>query len=327
MDEMISLTGWPAVATILGVATILALVAFIIIRLILKNKANFYINKNGIVVKAQVKDRITPRMYVESVVEILSYVEGAKEQYVDDVIGIKNRFFKQSKDYAASVIDTIQNQIVEQYKDAYMKKYSGLHKTQEGEYTRQPILSEDLEEINPTVTQLTEAKEKKSNPCAPWCLNGCNSGLYYFNSRITKDFQPLKQQVFSLIEENHLINRNDREYEEEILSLAENLTSELKNKAISYPIPIDNSITHAILDRMSPILEKGIADALRRSRTLSIEKRAKIDEEKIAYVKHRNEQLSRIITILGSDDLQSILKSVNTFDLTENNLPDNSIYK
>ena len=325
MDQMFSLSGWPAVVTILGVAILIAVAAYFILKAILKNKANFFINKNGIVVKAEVKEKITPSKFIESIIEVISFIEPEKERYVDDVIGIKNRYFKQSKDYAASVIDTIQNQIVEQYKDAYMRKYSGLHKDQSGEYTKQPFLSDDLEEINPTVMQLEGLSDKKPNPCYPWCKNGCNSGLYYFNSRIAKDFAPLKARVFALIEENHLINRNDREYEEEILRLAENLTSDLKNRAISYPIPIDNAITHSVLDRMSPILEKGIADTLRRSRTLSLEKRLMIEKEKLTYITHRNEQLSRIITLLGEDDLKQIFKAVDNYDLTEKNLPDNSL--
>lgn len=325
--------------TLVSIVIVLAVALFFITRIIVKkDNADFYINKNGLVIKARTTERITPKKFVECMSEIITYIESLKEQYVDDVIGIKNRFFKQSKDFANASIEEIKNKIIEEYKDLYMRKYSGISSV------HGPI---SLKVVNPTTAQLDssykvdkytnqvvnlsdsdegfpkEQQDKSPNPCSRVCSGFCNSGLYYFDSKLTKDFGPIKKEVYRIIEENHLINRSDREFEEEILAVAGQLSSELKNKALSYPIPIDNVIVKAVVEKLVPKLKEVIADSLRRSRTLSQSKRDAIYREQNKYLTSRNAQLSRIVTILGEEDLNKILGTLDTFPPRVDKLPDN----
>lgn len=336
---MFGMGEWATGITLISIVIILAVALFFIARIVAKkDNADFYINKNGLVIKARTTERITPKKFVECMSEIITYIESSKEQYVDDIIGIKNRFFKQSKDFANASIEEIKNSIVEEYKDLYMRKYSGVSSV------RGPI---SLEAINPTTAQLDseykvdkytnqivnlseeesgfikEHQAKAPNPCTKVCSGFCNSGLYYFDSKLTKDFSPIKKEVYRIIEENHLINRSDREFEEEISAVAGQLSSELKNKALSYPIPIDNVIVKAVIEKQIPKLKEVIADSLRRSRTLSQAKRDAIYKEQNKYLSSRNAQLSRIVTILGEEDLNKILGTLDTFPPIVDKLPDN----
>lgn len=313
-----------AVASVVIASIMAATIIFLIIRLTKKDSnRDFYINKNGFAVKSSVNMKeLTPRRFVECMSEVIVYIEEAKENYVDAVLGIKRRIFKQSKDFAEASIIAVKNQIIEEYKVAYMEKYTGRTHGTQGDW---------INARNPTAAQLDESindgSPKVSNPCDPICKGYCNSGLYYFDSKITKDFMPILARVNEIIEENHLINRNDREFEEEIASTAQELSSELKNKVLSYPIPIDNIIAKHILDKQAPQLKDTIADSLRRSRTLSGAKREWIREEQEKYLTNRNAQLSRIITIMGQDELNAILNSTATsnttmIDKTADNHPD-----
>ena len=58
-------------------------------------QSDVYINKDGVVVKAKSPRSITTKQFINFMKEIVSYVEDSKESYVDDVIGIKNLYFKQ----------------------------------------------------------------------------------------------------------------------------------------------------------------------------------------------------------------------------------------
>lgn len=336
---MFGMGEWATGITIICIVIILAFALFFIAKIVVKkDNADFYINKNGLVIKARTTERITPKKFVECMSEIITYIEVSKEQYVDDIIGIKNRFFKQSKDFASASIEEVKNRIVEEYKDLYMRKYSGISSV------HGPI---SLEAVNPTTAQLDseykvdkytnqivnlseeesgfikEHQAKAPNPCTRVCSGFCNSGLYYFDSKLTKDFGPIKKEVYRIIEENHLINRSDREFEEEISVVAGQLSSELKNKALSYPIPIDNVIVKAVIEKQTPKLKEVIADSLRRSRTLSQAKRDAIYKEQNKYLSSRNAQLSRIVTILGEEDLNKILGTLDTFPPSVDKLPDN----
>ena len=338
---MFGMSEWATAATLIGACIVIGTTIFLIIYYITRNRdnADFYINKNGMVIKAHTTEKITPKKFVECMAEIIVYIEKSKEQYVDDVIGIKNRFFKQSKDFANASIESIKNEIIELYKDLYMRKYSGISAIQgpisleainptsaqlEAGYRMDKYTADDIglnETINEREANLNNSA-KKPNPCAPVCSGFCNSGLYYFDSKLTKDFGPIKREVYRIIEENHLINRTDREFEEEIDAVASQLSSELKNKALSYPIPIDNIIVKSVIDKLTPRLKEVIEDALRRSRTLSQAKRNAIYKEQIKYYSDRNGQLSRIVTILGEDDLNKILGTVTELPKVES-LPDN----
>lgn len=303
--------GLPTWATFTIIIVAISAAVYIIKRVIEYNgKTDVYINKNGVVVKAASPKNITTKQFINFMKEIISYVEDSKENYVDDVIGIKNLYFKQSKDFAKSRIIEVQNAIIEEYKMEYMKKYSGrLH----------PALKKDDKEliidstvILPTVNQISDKDEddrtKQVSPCHRICASGCNSGLSFFEAHLQKDFRPVLESVFKIIEENHLVNRLDREYEEEITTKAGQLSSYLKNCVISYPIPIDNEIAKEVIYRKTPEIKEAIADSLRRSRTLSKEKREHIQSEKEKYYRKRDTKISQIVNILNDSDLEAILR-------------------
>lgn len=293
----------------------LTIVAVLLIISRLKNGANVTINKNGVLVSAKGPRTIQTKQFINFMKEIVTYVEDAKEQYVDDIIGIKQRFFKQSKDYAKSKLESVKNSIIEEYKVGYMNKYKGNpHSIQNenGERVVQPNV------ILPTLEQLENEAQKSVSPCASICSNGCNSGLSFFDSRLQKDFKPILEDVYRIIEENHLVNRTDREYEEEIVTKAEQLSTFLKNTVISYPVPIDNSIAKDVIDRKTPEVKEAIADALRRSRTLSMTKREVIAKEKDKYYRKRDTQIAQIINILNDEDICAMLKRTDQ-RLTDDN--------
>lgn len=303
--------GLPTWATFTIIIVVISAAVYIIKRVIEYNgRTDVYINKNGVVVKAASPKNITTKQFINFMKEIISYVEDSKENYVDDVIGIKNLYFKQSKDFAKSRIIEVQNAIIEEYKMEYMKKYSGrLH----------PALKKDDKEliidstvILPTVNQISDKDEddrtKQVSPCHRICASGCNSGLSFFEAHLQKDFRPVLESVFKIIEENHLVNRLDREYEEEITTKAGQLSSYLKNCVISYPIPIDNEIAKEVIYRKTPEIKEAIADSLRRSRTLSKEKREHIQSEKEKYYRKRDTKISQIVNILNDSDLEAILR-------------------
>ena len=306
---MLDLPVW-LIASVLGVGCIIiAILLFFLIKT--NGKSDVYINKNGVVVKAASPKNITTKQFISFMKEIISYVEDSKENYVDDVIGIKNLYFKQSKDFAKSRILEVQNSIIEEYKIEYMKKYSGrLH----------PSLTKDGKEVIidatvllPTANQIYDDKDedhtaKKVSPCHRLCASGCNSGLSFFEAHLQKDFRPILEETFRIIEENHLVNRLDREYEEEIVTKAGQLSSYLKNCVISYPVPIDNEIAKEVIYRKTPEVQDAIEDSLRRSRTLSKEKREHIQAEKEKYYRKRDTKISQIVNILNDSDLEAILR-------------------
>ena len=303
--------GLPIWATI-TIFTVIVIATLIITKWILDHngKSDVYINKNGVVVKATSPKNITTKQFINFMKEIISYVEDSKETYVDDVIGIKNIYFKQSKDFAKSRIIEVQNAIIEEYKMEYMKKYSGRLHPALTKNDKELII--DATMLLPTVNQIGDKDEddrtKQVSPCHRICASGCNSGLSFFEAHLQKDFRPIIESVFKIIEENHLVNRLDREYEEEITTKAGQLSSYLKNCVISYPIPIDNEIAKDVIYRKTPDIKEAIADSLRRSRTLSKEKREHIQAEKEKYYRKRDTKVSQIVNILNDSDLEAILR-------------------
>ena len=306
---------------IIAIASSLAFIALCIAATVItinirNSNSDVRLNKDGLIVRAKSPSRISTKDFVNYMKEIISYVEDARESYVDDVIGIKNRYFKQSKDFAKSRIEAVKNQIIEEYKVTYMDTYTGFNVpiNETGENVLDPNF------IPPTIQQLDitpndckkgTKKPKAVSPCSSICPKSCNSGLAFFDSRIQKDFKPILEEVYRIIEENHLINRSDREYEEEITTKAEQLSSYLKNIIISYPVPIDNKIAKEVIDRRCPDVKDAIADSLRRSRTLSMTKREAINVEKKKYIEKRDKQVAQIITILSDEDTSNILSEIN----------------
>ena len=170
----------------------------------------------------------------------------------------------------------------------------------------------DATVLLPTANQIgdkdEDEKTKQFSPCHRLCASGCNSGLSFFESHLQKDFKPILEEVFRIIEENHLVNRLDREYEEEIVTKAGQLSSYLKNCVISYPVPIDNEIAKDVIYKKTPEVQDAIEDSLRRSRTLSKEKREHIQAEKEKYYRKRDTKISQIVNILNDSDLEAILR-------------------
>lgn len=308
---MLDLPVWLITSVLSAGCIIIAILLFFLIKT--NGKSDVYINKNGVVVKAASPKNITTKQFISFMKEIISYVEDSKENYVDDVIGIKNLYFKQSKDFAKSRIIEVQNAIIEEYKMEYMKKYSGrLHPSLTKDGSGKGLII-DATVLLPTANQLDEDKTengepKPVSPCHRLCASGCNSGLSFFESHLQKDFKPILEEVFRIIEENHLINRLDREYEEEIVTKAGQLSSYLKNCVISYPVPIDNEIAKEVIYRKTPEVQDAIEDSLRRSRTLSKEKREHIQAEKEKYYRKRDTKISQIVNILNDGDLEAILR-------------------
>lgn len=293
-----------ALIAVVGVTACLYIIYKILSKV--KGDSDIRINKDGILVKVKSPSKIPTKDFVNYMKDIILYIEEAKENYVDDVIGIKNRYFKQSKDFAKSRIEAVKNEIIEMYKVNYMHTYKGSNHTtiiNNGDKVIDPV------SIISTVEQLAENEDasKKISPCSNMCSAGCNSGLSFFDSRIQKDFKPILEEVYRIIEENHLVNRSDREYEEEIITKATQLASYLKNVIISYPVPIDNHIAKDVIDKKCSDVKDAIADCLRRSRTLSMAKREEIELEKERYIKNRDRQIAQIITVLGNDDTEAIL--------------------
>lgn len=303
--------GLPTWATLI-IITIGVIAILIIIKWILEHngKSDVYINKNGVVVKASSPKSITTKQFINFMKEIISYVEDSKETYVDDVIGIKNLYFKQSKDFAKSRIIEVQNSIIEEYKVEYMKKYSGRLHPALTKNDKELII--DATVLLPTVNQIGDKDDddrtKQVSPCHRICASGCNSGMSFFEAHLQKDFRHILDGVSRIIEENHLVNRLDREYEEEIITKAGQLSSYLKNCVISYPVPIDNEIAEDVIYRKTPEIKEAIADSLRRSRTLSKEKREHIKSEKEKYYRKRDTKISQIVNILNDSDLEAILR-------------------
>ena len=111
---MFGLPVWATLIMFFGGCITVILISLYFIK---KNvQSDVYINKDGVVVKAKSPRSITTKQFINFMKEIVSYVEDSKESYVDDVIGIKNLYFKQSKDFAKSRMIEVQNAIIEEYK-------------------------------------------------------------------------------------------------------------------------------------------------------------------------------------------------------------------
>ena len=192
----------------------------------------------------------------------VKYLEEKKEKLTDDITGIKKRFFEQSKDYAKSRITSAKNNIIETYKTAYLKLYLG-----------NKNVDKESEAVNSTQEiNITEKNEE----IVKFCSQKCASGLVYFDAKITQDFKPILEEVYRIIENNHLINKGDLEFDEEIRAKADSLTTTLRNKVMSYAKPIDDKLAKMVIDKHINGLQSAIVDSLRNSRILSKKKRRRL---------------------------------------------------
>ena len=237
----------------------------------------------------------TPKITINDIKECVKYLEEKKEKLTDDITGIKKRFFEQSKDYAKSRITSAKNNIIETYKTAYLKLYLG-----------NKNVDKESEAVNSTQEiNITEKNEE----IAEFCSQKCASGLVYFDAKITQDFKPILEEVYRIIENNHLINKGDLEFDEEIRAKADSLTTTLRNKVMSYAKPIDDKLAKMVIDKHINGLQSAIVDSLRNSRILSKKKREVIECEKNKYNENKKEQLNRIFDKIPKETREEIIQS------------------
>ena len=237
----------------------------------------------------------TPKITINDIKECVKYLEEKKEKLTDDITGIKKRFFEQSKDYAKSRITSAKNNIIETYKTAYLKLYLG-----------NKNVDKESEAVNSTQEiNITEKNEE----IAHFCSQKCASGLVYFDAKITQDFKPILEEVYRIIENNHLINKGDLEFDEEIRAKSDSLTTTLRNKVMSYAKPIDNKLAKMVIDKHINGLQSAIVDSLRNSRILSKKKREVIECEKNKYNENKKEQLNRIFDKIPKETREEIIQS------------------
>ena len=237
----------------------------------------------------------TPKITINDIKECVKYLEEKKEKLTDDITGIKKRFFEQSKDYAKSRITSAKNNIIETYKTAYLKLYLG-----------NKNIDEESEAVNST--QEINIKEKNEE-IVKFCSQKCASGLVYFDAKITQDFKPILEEVYRIIENNHLINKGDLEFDEEIRAKSDSLTTTLRNKVMSYAKPIDDKLAKMVIDKHINGLQSAIVDSLRNSRILSKKKREVIECEKNKYNENKKEQLNRIFDKIPKETREEIIQS------------------
>ena len=237
----------------------------------------------------------TPKITINDIKECVKYLEEKKEKLTDDITGIKKRFFEQSKDYAKSRITSAKNNIIETYKTAYLKLYLG-----------NKNVDKESEAVNSTQEiNITEKNEE----IAYFCSQKCASGLVYFDAKITQDFKPILEEVYRIIENNHLINKGDLEFDEEIRAKSDSLTTTLRNKVMSYAKPIDDKLAKMVIDKHINGLQSAIVDSLRNSRILSKKKREVIECEKNKYNENKKEQLNRIFDKIPKETREEIIQS------------------
>ena len=237
----------------------------------------------------------TPKITINDIKECVKYLEEKKEKLTDDITGIKKRFFEQSKDYAKSRIVSAKNNIIETYKTAYLKLYLG-----------NKNVDKESEAVNST--QEINISEKNEE-IVKFCSQKCASGLVYFDAKITQDFKPILEEVYRIIENNHLINKGDLEFDEEIRAKADSLTTTLRNKVMSYAKPIDDKLAKMVIDKHINGLQSAIVDSLRNSRILSKKKREVIECEKNKYNENKKEQLNRIFDKIPKETREEIIQS------------------
>ena len=237
----------------------------------------------------------TPKITINDIKECVKYLEEKKEKLTDDITGIKKRFFEQSKDYAKSRITSAKNNIIETYKTAYLKLYLG-----------NKNVDKESEAVNSTQEiNITEKNEE----IVKFCSQKCASGLVYFDAKITQDFKPILEEVYRIIENNHLINKGDLEFDEEIRAKADSLTTTLRNKVMSYAKPIDDKLAKMVIDKHINGLQSAIVDSLRNSRIISKKKREVIECEKNKYNENKKEQLNRIFDKIPKETREEIIQS------------------
>jgi len=288
--------------------SILALIVVIITRILkVLLKKQLEISSRGIKVLDAKGGLIgnAGKVSVNDIKDCVKFIEEKQCELVDDIHGIKDRFFRQSKDYAKSRIIASKNNIIEMYKIAYANVYfKGSIET--------PSKEEIVARIGEISKEEVEQRRKGIDgmeSCT--CKIKCKSGLTYFEAKMTQDFKPILEKVYEIIEKNHLINKDDLEFDEEIRAKAIDLSTTLRNQVMSYETPVDCEIAKIVMDRQMGDLQLAIIDGLRNSRILSKKKREIIKKVKANYESRKTEKLKQIFDKIGASNLENVLEGVN----------------
>ena len=231
-------------------------------------KSSIKITTKGIEISPSVKFNTgTP---YNTLVSITSWIEKETTLLIDNIHGIKRRYFKQSKDFAKSSLVDIREKMAQMYAEKYDELYNKTNSN------RGCVLSSDLDSPD----------------------SNLNNSFYFFRKCLYADFQrKIETPIYILIEENHLINRKEREYEEEIINLSTSITSELKTVMYNYPAPIEHKIVMEVYNSFLPDLKNTITNSLRNSRTISMDKREVITEEKLKYIAKKTETITNLVCV------------------------------
>lgn len=269
------------------ISILIIYIAYLVKWLTSKGK-DIEITKDGLKIKSSIKNikSLDPKEVVSGFIEITNRMSELYINQTDKIHSIKNRIFKQSIEYCHTSLIATCSKIIEEYKLLYLKKYTGM------------IDCNDKKNNYITREQLDNDNKEMINPCVGYCEKGCNSGIYYFECRLEKDVKNIKKFLDDLIQENHLINRQDREYEEEIKKIAERFVYELSAKVLAYTIPIDNVIAAEVMEKYKHDFISTIEDILRRSRTLSKAKRDEIFDLKSKTESKKTETLKTILSFI-----------------------------
>ena len=243
-------------------------------------KASIKISAKGIEISPRVEFNTgTP---FNTLISIINWIERETMSLTDQIHGIKRRYFKQSKDFTKASIVELRERITQEYFKAFVKKYN-LSEDVDMDAIKEPSLT------NPSGISKTEN-------------TSIYNSLYFFKKCLFCDFnRKIETPIYTLIEENHLVNRSEREYEEEIINLAKSVTAELYTSIFNYPDPIDHGIAVTVYENLLSTLQNAITNALRNSRTISLDKRDVIDAEKAKYISKKTEFIYNIVEVKGGD--------------------------
>lgn len=269
------------------------LVSLYVAQRVIKNGGSFKITRDGLEVSnSKGRGLHSNKTVFQACADISSRVAKLVEEEVDKIHGIKERCYQQSIEYAESTVNALAYKVIETYKKKYIQTYSGTNPDLDGCPTKTQI--ENL-------SSNSKENKKESFPCEKICKKGCNSGVYYFECRFIKDIRIISDRLKAVITENHLINRTDREYEEEVNSLAESCVYEVFSRVVSYTVPVDNRLAVETLEEYRHDFLSQIADSLRRSRTLSQKKRDDISSIQSKSDKGIQEAIKSVLTLISTN--------------------------
>ena len=93
-----------------------------------------------------------------------------------------------------------------------------------------------------------------------------------------KDYDNLMDSVFDTIEENHLAEKSDIEFQEYLRINCVKEVSELKRKCLAYYAPIDIKIVEKIIEEKSDVIFRSVEASIQNAKIESIKKRDEIEK-------------------------------------------------